>query len=243
LRVAALFLLACPLFAQTIVDNNANAWIMYYGDHPIGNSRWGAHLEGQWRRADLGLAWQQLLLRPGVNFQLTKRIALSGGYTFLESHPYGDHPAAGNNHEHRFYEQVTVNQKIRKLDFAHRFRLEQRNIGVLTKHPDGTYHTDSFRYENRIRYMARTTIPLKPGDKKNYIAVQDELWFNFGKNVDKNVFDQNRAYIALGRDVGHQTKFEFGFMEQTVQKRGGVIFEHNHTLQLAIYSKIPFFRN
>ncbi|MFM2125803.1 MAG: hypothetical protein RL328_2254, partial [Acidobacteriota bacterium] len=47
-------------------------------------------------------------------------------------------------------------------------------------------------------------------------------------------------YVAYGRDLGHQTKLELGFMEQTVQHRDGLVFEHNHTLQVAIYSKLPF---
>ncbi|MEO5922998.1 MAG: DUF2490 domain-containing protein [Bryobacteraceae bacterium] len=241
MKLAALLLLASSAFAQTVTDNNANAWFMYFGDHPVAKSRWGIHLEGQWRRANLGATWQQLLLRPAINFQLTKNISLTGGYGFVYSHPYGDFPALGNNPEHRVFEQVLINRRIGKLDFANRFRLEQRHIGVLARQADGSYHADSFRYENRVRYQIRTTIPLKVGDRKNYLALADEIKFNFGKNVEKNVFDQNRAYIALGRDLGHQTKFEFGFLEQTVQRRGGVIFEHNHTLQFAIFSKIPFF--
>ncbi len=241
MKLVAFLLLAAPAFSQTLHDNNANLWFQYFGDHPIAKSKWGVHLEGQWRRAGFGATQQQILLRPGINFQWTKNISLSGGYAYTQSHPYGDFPALGNNREYRLYEQVQINRRIRKQDFAHRFRLEQRHLGVLARHPDGSYHTDSYRYENRMRYQARTQVPLKFGDKKNYIALADELWFNFGKNVDKNVFDQNRAYIALGRDLGHQTRFELGFMEQTLQKRGGIIFEHNHTLQFAIYSRLPFF--
>jgi uncharacterized membrane protein (UPF0127 family) len=37
-----------------------------------------------------------------------------------------------------------------------------------------------------------------------------------------------------------QTRWEFGFMEQTLQQRNGLIFEHNHTLQVAIFSRLPF---
>jgi hypothetical protein len=64
--------------------------------------------------------------------------------------------------------------------------------------------------------------------------------YNFGKNVARNVFDQNRAYIALGRKFSHATNLEVGYLEQTVQRRDGLVFEHNHTLQVAIYSKLPF---
>ena len=35
------------------VDHNAHGWYNYFGDHPIGGSKWGAHLEGQYRRHDV----------------------------------------------------------------------------------------------------------------------------------------------------------------------------------------------
>jgi hypothetical protein len=110
----------------------------------------------------------------------------------------------------------------------------------MTRQPDGDFLRSDWRYENRFRYMLRTTIPLPRWDKKYYIAVSDEIKFNFGKNVANNVFDQNRAYIALGRNMPKDTRIEIGFMEQTLQQRSGLVFEHNHTLQFAIYSRLPF---
>ncbi len=64
--------------------------------------------------------------------------------------------------------------------------------------------------------------------------------FNFGKNVVGNTFDQNRAYIAFGTNIARDTRLELGFLEQTLQRRGGVIFEHNHTLQVIINCRLPF---
>lgn len=226
--------LCIPTFADSV--DNANAWFMYFGDHPIAKSRWGVHLEGQWRRADLGLTWQQLMLRPAVNFQLTKKVSLSGGYGFVDTYPYGKAPVAAKFPEHRIFQQVSINQRIKKLDFQNRFRLEQRNLGTMTQQPDGSFERTAWRYENRVRYMLRTSIPIT---KKDYIGAYNEIMFNFGKNVASNVFDQNRAYIAYGRELGRDTRLELGFLEQTLQQRSGLI-EHNHTLQIAIYSKLPF---
>ena len=242
-KLQSIFLLALtsllPLCAAT--DNNGNAWFMYFGDHPLTKtSKWGIHLEGQWRRANSGTQWQQLLLRPGVNYTVNKKLTLTGGYGFVQTHRYGDFPAASGFPEHRFFEQAVITQRFLGLDWSNRLRQEQRNIGVMTKQSDGSFQRTDWRYENRFRYQLRTTIPLPFAGKKNYIAVYDEIMYNFGKNVAKNVFDQNRAYIAYGRDLGHQTKFEAGFLEQTVQQRSGLVFEHNHTLQFSITSKIPF---
>ena len=89
--------------------------------------------------------------------------------------------------------------------------------------------------------MLRTSVPLPVGGgKKYYLGLYDEIFYNFGKQVSFNVFDQNRAYVALGRNLKHQTRIEVGYMEQTIQQRNGRVFEHNHTLQVAIYSRLPF---
>jgi Protein of unknown function (DUF2490) len=233
-------ILASPWSASAATDDNANGWYMYFGDHPIAKTRWGIHLEGQWRRTDIGLKWQQLLLRPGVNYQWSKKVALTAGYGFIQTHRYGDYPAAAAFPEHRIFEQATITQRLTGLDFQNRLRFEQRNIGTMTLQPNGAFQRTGWRYENRFRYMLRTNIPLKFAGGKYYLGLYDEIFFNYGKNVARNVFDQNRAYVALGRNLAHQTRVEVGFMEQTLQQRSGLVFEHNHTLQVAIYSRLPF---
>ena len=227
LPLASLLLASLPALAAT--DDNAHAWYMYFGDHPIARTKWGVHLEGQWRRADLGVNWQQLLLRPGVNYQLTNKIVLTGGYGFIETYRYGDFPVRAAFPEHRFFEQALITQRAFKLDWQNRLRFEQRNLKRTV-----------WEYENRFRYMLRTNVPLPFAGRKYYIGLYDEIMFNYGKNVAANVFDQNRAYIAVGRNVGRETRVEVGFLEQTVQQRSGQVFEHNHTLQVSIVSRLPF---
>lgn len=230
-----LFLLAAlPLVAEPkIADNNAHGWYMYFGDHQIKQTKWGLHLEGQWRRENVVTRWQQLLLRPAVNYQLNSHVLLTGGYGFVQTHRYGDYPANFAFPEHRLYEQAQIASKWRKTEWTNRLRLEQRYIGQPNSSP-------SYRYENRFRYMLRTNVPLPFGENKYCLGIYDEFFVNFGKNVAFNTFDQNRAYIALGKKLPHQTKLEIGFMEQTLQHRDGRVMEHNHTLQIAIYSKLPF---
>lgn len=223
----AVIIATAGLQAQS--DHNANGWYMYFGDHSFGKSKFGAHLEGQWRRARLGLAWQQLLLRPALNYQLNKNVMLTAGYGFIETHRYGDYPAKEKFSENRFYEQVQITKRLVGLDWQNRLRFEQRNILGFAA-----------RYENRFRYMLRTNVPLPWADKKYYLGLYNEVFYNYGKNVAFNVFDQNRAYVALGRTIAKQTRLEVGFMEQTIQQRNGKVFEHNHTLQVAIYSRLPF---
>jgi Protein of unknown function (DUF2490) len=220
-------------------DSNGNIWLNYAGDHPIVGSKWGVHLEGQVRRSDLGEDWQQVLVRPGVNYQLTPSTMLSMGYAHVETYPYGDFPALHEFPEHRFWQQVSHTKKWMGLDWTHRFRLEQRWIGEMQNNGGGDWDVGNWRFENRFRYMLRTTIPLTES-KKTYLALSNEVFFNFGGNIKGNDFDQNRAFIGIGHKLNDTTRVELGFMEQTIQRRGGKIWEHNNTAVLWLLSNHAF---
>ncbi len=220
--------LAC---AQTIQDTNLHAWFMYFGDHPL-NDRWGVHLESQIRRADAGLTWQQLLIRPGINYQLNKNVMLTAGYAYARTSPYGDVPAKTAFPEHRVFEQALIKHGIKKVALQHRLRLEQRLVG-----------TDRWEMRNRFRYMLRADIPLPIAASKGKpfgIAIYDEPFIHFGGNRGIRYLDQNRAYAALTYKLTRSNRLEFGYLHQYVPQRNGFVSEHNHTLQFAWFSVAPF---
>ena len=237
--------LLIALLSSTVVhaadksDSNAHLWLNYVGDHPFGDGPWGVHLETQIRRADFGEDWQQFMVRPGINYAFSPTLNATLGYAYVETHPYGEYPALDIFPEHRIWEQLSYTQTALGLEWQHRFRLEQRFIGELGADGDGGYDVANYRYENRFRYMLRTTIPLT-ASKKTYLALWDEVFFNFGSNVSGNHFDQNRAFIGMGHKLTDTTRLEVGFLEQTLQRRGGTTWEHNHTAAVWLTSKWPF---
>lgn len=233
--LAILFLARAVPAQDRIATVNQHAWYNYFGDHPL-SKNWGIHLEGQWRRHDLGLKWQQLLLRPGVNYELNANVTLTAGYAFVDTFRYGDYPAPFRFPEHRLFEQVLLKQNIGRVNFQHRYRLEQRYLGQ--KDQAGS-RIESWRYENRFRYLVKASIPFTQKGK-TYLALYDEIFVNFGRNVAANVFDQNRAYVAVGFPIAKETKLEAGYMMQTVQQRNGRVFEWNNTLQVGVFSTLPF---
>jgi len=222
-------LLAATAGAKDV--DNTNMWLNYVGDHPFGDSPWGLHLEAQNRLSDWGDDWQQLLLRIALNYKIDDQNSVAGGYAFVETFPYGDLPSPAKFDEHRIYEQYIYKNKWAGLDWQHRFRLEQRFIEDLAK--------ANWRYENRFRYMLRTTVPLT-ADKKWYVALWDEAFLSFGGNVDKNNFDQNRAFAGIGHKLTDFSALEVGYLEQTLQKRGGVNWENNHTFSVWLSSNRAF---
>jgi Protein of unknown function (DUF2490) len=235
-------LIAQPAFSQNsqrLSTVNTHGWYNYFGDHPVSES-WGAHLEAQWRRHDVITQWQQLLLRPAINFSANKNVVFTAGYAFVDTFAYGDFPVRHRFPEHRMYEQVVLKHELGKLGLQHRYRLEQRYLGQKIQPSDS--RIDSWRYENRFRYMMRMNVPLGY-EKKLYLGVYDEIMVNFGNNVAANIFDQNRAYAALGYSLSKNTKLEIGYLLQTLQQRNGRVIEYNNTFQLSVFSTVPFLRS
>ena len=186
----------------------------------------------------MGQKWQQLLLRPGINYDFNPNVQLSGGYGFIESHPYGEFPAPTNTPEHRIWQQLLLRQKAGKVNLAHRFRLEQRYVGITdASRPEGDRVT-GYSYRNRFRYFVKGTRPIGRGgsDSNYFLAAYNEVLFNFGRNTARNVFDQNRAYVAVGRRLRGFGAIEIGYLQQTVQQGNGRVFEFNHTLQVGLFS-------
>jgi Protein of unknown function (DUF2490) len=229
-----------PLWAESVQDANVHAWFMYFGDHPAGAGKWGVHTEAQFRRARAGLAWQQLLLRPGLNYQLSPNAMLTFGYAFVRSSPYGGYPARSAFPEHRVYEQFLLRQRVGKLPLQHRLRLEQRLVGIVPRSGSGV---DWWEPRNRFRYMLRGDIPLRlktAGKKRFGLALYNEFFVHAGANRGIRYLDQNRAYGALTYRLNKWNRLEFGYLHQYVPQRNGLVSEHNHTLQFALFSVAPF---
>jgi len=239
-----LSLLASLIMAGHAADRHAdnyNLWLNYVGDHPLFGSPWGVHLEVQNRREDWGNEWQQLLIRPGINYTINPNLSVSAGWAFVKTYPYGELPVDHEFDEHRAWQQLSWKMSFFGLEWQHRFRLEQRWIEELAR-SGSEWSTENWRLENRFRYMLRTTLPLTQ-DKRTYLAIWDEVFLNFGGNINKNHFDQNRAFVGIGRKLSPHTRLELGYMEQTIQRRGGDKWENNHTVSLWLLSNLPFGRN
>ena len=173
----------------------------------------------------------------------SQNLTLRTGYAFIETYNYGDIPinSFGKQFtEHRAYQMATVNDKMGIAEFSHRFMLEQRWIGrysnaALTKE-------DEYFFVNRLRYMYRLQIPLQGktiADRTPYAAVYDEVFVGFGKNVNENVFDQNRFGVLLGYRFSSKVRIEGGFLSQIVQLprevSGRNVFQYNNGLLLATH--------
>lgn len=255
--VTFLLLNLLVLNAQTFkrnIENQHHVWFTYMGDHQFAD-KWGVHLEAQIRRADVIKEWQQLLLRTAINYHVTNNAFVSLGYGFIDTYPYGELPVSYRFPEHRIYQQLQVKDDVGVVELQHRFRLEQRwleNAGV------GSHEAGAWNYLNRFRYFLRASVPLKGktiDNKEFYLTAYNEFFIAFGKNVQYNVFDQNRAYLALGYKFGKAGKLEVGYLNQFVARGIRTVtglgpnsylntqnWENNNTFIVGWYSNIPFYK-
>ncbi len=198
------------------------------------------HTDVQWRSTDNIKNTQTLLLRPGINFHLNKKIILTAGYAFINNRRTIS-SVTGYAPEHRLWEQLIINHKVKTIAVAHRFRLEQRFISKSVV-VNNELENDGSLTAHRLRYFIRNILPLKKQEsfqKGFFTALQNEVFVNIGNNnnVNGKFFDQNRLYLAAGYRLSDKADLEIGYMNQYVNGRGSQR-TNNHILQLAGYLRL-----
>jgi hypothetical protein len=230
-------LVSAPLLCAQgkFYDNNLHGWLVYNGDHPV-SDRWGAHIEAQWRRHEF-LRPQQLLLRWAANYRLNAAVQFSAGYAWVSTHRYGEFPIAVPFPEHRLYQQAVINHAARGNAYQHRFRIEQRWLGVRAATPSGERIDLGDRYQNRFRHFFRLGRAIQ--GPLSFVT-HNEIFFNLPPFHGAPGFDQNRAFVGVGWQLGPFHRLETGYMQQTLLQRSGRVAELNHTMHLSLHSVLPF---
>lgn len=199
---------------------NTIGWYGFFGTIKLAG-KWSLHAEYQWRRNNIITDWQQGLLRVGINYQVNPRVLLRAGYANAETYAYGEFPlnALGRSFtEHRLFQMAQLSHKEGKFDLQHRFMLEQRFVGRYSS--AAKEKEDEFPFMHRARYMLRLQAPLKGREIKDqtaYAAIYNEIMIGFGKNVNANIFDQNRIGLLLGYRFNKTLRIEAGYLNQTLQ--------------------------
>ena len=249
LAPAVLLAAAAPLAAQDarrVGPSQPAAWFSYAGDHALpAGAPTALHLETQVRRVGPFDEAQQLLLRGAVVRTLRPGVRVAAGYGYIVTWPYGEAPVAARFPEHRAFQQLALAHDAGPVGVQHRYRLEQRWVGVTGVDAADPERVADWRYTNRARYLLRGTLPLvrdAAGTARVYGVLADEVFVNFGRAVANNVFDQNRAQAALGVQIAPALRLEAGYQHQYLVKASGRDVERNHTLVVTLFSAAPFGR-
>lgn len=193
-------LLSVAAHAQQQEDIWGN-WLMYFGTNRITDD-WSIHSELQYRNHTVApINIEQLLLRTGVNYHLSNNASVTLGYGYIASHLYDTPDRAPESREHRIFQQLILINKLSRLKFEHRYRLEQRWVN------------GDFR--GRVRYRLMAFLPLnKPKIEKGtvFLGVYDEIFVN----TEQVFFDRNRLYGAVGYQINPMVQVQAGYLRQRV---------------------------
>jgi hypothetical protein len=204
-----------PFLIKSQTTENGNWWI-YFGNKKL-DSQWNWHHEVQYRNYNAIGDLEQLLIRTGLGYNLTENNNnLLLGYAYILSQPY----SAGKNKvattEHRLYQQFITRQQFGRVFLQHRYRSEQRFI-------EDNPTKWRFRYFLGINVLINSKT-LSP--KTFYLSGYDEIFLN----TQKNIFDRNRLYGALGYVLNDKVKMEVGFMAQMLENT------HRNQFQLVAFN-------
>lgn len=160
--------------------------------------------EFNFRRTNFLKDWEQIVLRPSVQYKIENQLSISIGYSFIHNYSYSDFSLPIDFKENNLWQQLFVKQTFKYFDISHRIRFEER-----FKEKVSTIYNSSFieipEYSGRLRYRFILTIPLH--QKQRISAVMyDEVFLDFEQNLEPKKLDQNWMFVGLSfRNSKHIT--------------------------------------
>ena len=177
-------------------------WIMYFGTNKI-SDKLSIHSELQYRNHTISPTnIEQLLLRTGLNYHIKPHASATIGYAHIGNHTYESNRKSPEVEEHRIWQQFLTTNKIGRIKFEHRYRIEERFIEKDFK--------TRFRYRIMLFYPLNRKL-LETGAM--YLGVYNELFIN----GEKTFFDRNRLYGGIGYKYSQNIEFQIGLLRQEVQ--------------------------
>ena len=233
--ISLFFFCAQNLFAQNTgktVNQAEQAWVGLFTQTRL-SKRWGIWLDLHQRFTDHFVGRPlQAFARVGGTYYITDDIRLVAGYAFVWFYK-GPGEAAGHL-EHRPWQQISIRQSYNRFSTMQWLRLEQRFVQKLS---DGV-PTNDFKFNWRIRYSYGISIPLnhkKLLPKTWFIALQNELFINFGSQITYNYFDQNRLFGGIGYQFNKAWNAQLGYMNVFQQTATGNVFQNANCIRLYVY--------
>ena len=220
-RNSIFLLFLVPIMSYSQEDKVGN-WLMYFGTNRISDN-FSIHAEIQFRNYTITPNnVEQLLLRVGLNYHFSEKAIATAGYAYIPSYVYESEQNSQEFEEHRIWQQFILTNKVGRIKFEHRYRVEQRWVNQ--------------DYKNRLRYRLMLFVPLnKPVIEKGtlFLGFYDEIFIN----IKESFFDRNRLYGALGYQINKDISIQTGILHQQLSNSG------KWYLQFALFFNTDFRKN
>lgn len=225
------------LFGQKNVENQQLLWYGYYNKLQI-NQSWVLNSEVQERHFYQPLAQHQLVFRTNLDRKIFENVNASLGFVlFLQSPNDPESESSLIVPELRTDFGFNSRKKYKYFVVNQRFKLEARFFHQTENNElVGGYQFSNFR----MRYQLGLDIPIvkKQEVEKLILKIKDEVMFNFGKNIVKNVFDQNRIYLGLNYPINKNVALEAGYLNWFQQRPSGTDFYNRDIIRFSVFHTI-----
>ena len=210
--------------------HQTNGWYGSIYEEAI-NPHFGLMTDVQLRRSGLIEDPKQLFAVGGLSWRATPGVRLTLGGGYIASTPYGLLPATYPSREYQIWYQLNLQQHAGPLDFAHRFRYENRWIHDVIPDANGTHNSET-RFAHRLRYQFRVSHPLAMQmHHQSVLAIASDEAFLGLTPVERRVsFDQNRAALGVGLPLSAGERLEVSYMQQWIANTKYKTAEVNRTL-------------
>jgi Protein of unknown function (DUF2490) len=193
-------------------------WIAGFGNVML-HKNWSFIYDAQYRSFEISPNIEQLLLRGGVSYRLNNTSSAGIGYANVTNYAFEkEQPDDILSTENRLWQQLHIRHQLQSCLLEHRYRVEQRWLES----------ENDKKYFNRIRYLARLTVPLNKNEsEKNiwFLVFYDEVFIQFSDTP----FDRNRLSASIGYKLNANVNFQLGYLAQTVNTKT------KHILQTGVY--------
>jgi hypothetical protein len=179
--------------------------------------RWYAEVQGRWK--DDFKNFDQLLLRPALNYALSEKATLWLGYVNAETKTIN-----GHTYEDRWWQQFQYASKYDDVSWLSRSRIEQRHLDTGNK------------TAYRFRQQFRASWPLNGRNDLSYL-VWDESFWNIKDTqwAGDGGFNQNRLFAGLMWKYTPSSRLEIGYLNQYINGSNNAPDQMNHVLSSTIF--------
>lgn len=227
--LSLLFLSVVNIQAFTQKADHFHSWWVYDGNFRL-HDRLSVNALYAWSRNDYVKNWQQSLTRIGLNYDHRKNLTFSGGYEWIERFPYGEQPLPRQIAIHRFYQGITLKNKIGNIGLANILRFNQEHLN------------GAFRYFIINQIGLKIPVRLNKKNTRLSIRLAEAIFINHGKSANKNYFGQNRVYAGIDVLVNQSMGIDVGYLNQYIIK-GNQLIENNHTLLVRLTHQMDVRKN
>ncbi|WP_281777712.1 DUF2490 domain-containing protein [Croceibacter atlanticus] len=180
--------------------------------------------EFNFRRTNFFQDWEQIVLRPSVQYKLDNVFTAAVGYSYIQNYSYADFSTPIDTRENNLWQQLFIKQTLKNFDISHRIRFEERFREQVSR-VDNLSSISGTDYSGRLRYRFIVTVPLL---KKQHISVvaYDEVFLNFEDGLQPKNLDQNWMFIGVRfRESAHIT-ITSGYHHINIPKNNFSITNH-----------------